>query len=205
MVRRIIEAKRFGKLRRLCQLRAQLVGDDVEAYRVGSHRPAQLRLHRFPVRRLGEREPIGTPQQNRVRAEAVALGDELHRAEVDRRQVQGVAGVWIPVDIGRPARARHCHSEVVEYGSAADQCLAPRVVGRIQHPILIEEQLNRIVLGYPAPRLAVVQRGRAAGQPHSISDDFGIRNRVTHDPSFRDTAWQNQGQWSPRRGLRALS
>ncbi|COZ38268.1 Uncharacterised protein [Mycobacterium tuberculosis] len=95
---------------------------------------------------------------------------------------------------------------MVEYGAAPQQRFPAGVVGRVKHPILVEEQRNRVVLGYPAPGLAVVERRCAAGQLHRALDDIGGHHGVRHDqpplfditPIFLNGGWQTTGSMVPK-------
>ena len=74
--------------------------------------------------RTGERETIGAPQQDRIRALAVTAGDELRRGELDRGDMKPVVGVGKSVDIGCESGGGHCYPKVVQDRAAGYQGLA---------------------------------------------------------------------------------
>src|SRR3954465_10584571 len=114
----------------------------------------------------------------------MAVGDELDRSEVDRREQQGIVGVGESIDIGYPTCGGHCHPEVVEHGAATKQRLPAGVVSRVQDAVFVLIEVDGIAIEYPAPGLAVVQRGCAAGQCERLFDYGGIDHGVSHIASL---------------------
>src|SRR2546429_4515458 len=105
---------------------------------------------------MAKGKPVGSALQNRLAALPLSLGNELERAEFDRRQMVSVVRVGEPVDVRLPTGSHHGDAQVIKRSAAAEDRFSAGGVGDLHPPMRIDEELQDPGLGYPPPRLAVV-------------------------------------------------
>ncbi len=200
VVGRVVQPQRFGELGGLGQFGPGFVGDHVQLHGAVPGVGPQDRFERFPIRRRRKGQPVGAARQDRVGAATVRVGDEIHRAEVDRGQVVEVVRVGEALDVGLPTGGGDRDAQMVEHHPAADDRLTSRAVRGMHDAVAVDEQLQAGAVCHPPPGLAVVQRRGAARQLHGALDDFGVHHGVRHDTKSRRRRRTALGPLVPNRG-----